>query len=92
MWHINHFLYIVGGKECRVNSPKDSCSPVPSCYVDPVVHSTLNSAYNEKKYAAILPCYRWLFIKGDVFIGERGIFSAEISFVIGDFLLKVTSL
>ena len=55
-------------------------------------HSTLNSAYNEKKYAEILPHYRQLFIKGDVFIGERGIFGVEISFVIADFLLKATSL
>ena len=53
--------------------------------------STLNSAYNEKKYVEILLRYRWLFVKGDVFIGERGIFGAEISFIIGNFLLKVTS-
>ena len=39
---------------------------------------TLNSAYNEKKYAEILLHYRQLFIKDDVFIGERGIFGAEI--------------
>ena len=31
---------------------------------------TLNSTYNEKKYAEILLRYRWLFVKGDVFIGE----------------------
>ena len=32
---------------------------------------TLNSAYNEKKkYAEILLRYRWLFVKGDIFIGE----------------------
>ena len=53
---------------------------------------TLNSAYNEKKYVGILHRYRWLFIKGDVFIGERGIFDAVISFVIGNSSLKVTSL
>ena len=39
---------------------------------------TLNSAYNKKKYAEILLCYRWLFVKGNVFIGERGIFGVEI--------------
>ena len=33
-------------------------------------HNTLNSAYNEKKYAEILLRYRQLFVKGDVFIGE----------------------
>ena len=32
--------------------------------------STLNSAYNEKKYAEILLHYRWLFVKADVFKGE----------------------
>ena len=32
--------------------------------------STLNSAYNKKKYAEILLCYRRLFVKGDVFIEE----------------------
>ena len=32
--------------------------------------STLNSAYNEKKYAKILLHYRQLFVKADVFIGE----------------------
>ena len=39
---------------------------------------TLNSAYNEKKYAEILLRYSQLFVKGDVFIGERGIFGAEV--------------
>ena len=40
--------------------------------------STLNSAYNEKKYAEISLRYRWLFVKGDVFIGEMGIVGAEV--------------
>ena len=31
---------------------------------------TLNSTYNGKKYAEIFLQYRWLFIKGDIFIGE----------------------
>ena len=39
---------------------------------------TLNSAYNEKKYAEILLRYRRLFVKGNVFISERGIFGAEV--------------
>ena len=39
---------------------------------------TLNSAYNEKKYAEILLCYRQLFVKADVFIGQLGIFGAEV--------------
>ena len=54
---------------------------------------TLNSAYNEKKYAEILLCYRWLFIKGNVFIGEWGIFDTEVFlhysqfFIKGDFII-----
>ena len=40
--------------------------------------STINSAYNEKKYAEILLCYRQLFIKGGVFIGEWHVFGAEV--------------
>ena len=39
----------------------------------PVHVCTLKSAYNEKKYAEILLCYRWLFVKGNIFIGEWGI-------------------
>ena len=39
---------------------------------------TLNSAYNEKKYAEILLHFRWLFIKGNVFIGEWHVFGAEV--------------
>ena len=54
---------------------------------------TLNSANNEKKYAEILLHYRWLFVKGDVFIGEWGIFGAEVFlhyrqfFIKGDFVM-----
>ena len=57
------------------------------CYL-----GTLNSAYNEKKYAEILLHYRQDFIKDDVLIGEWGIFGAEILlhyrrfFVKGDFV------
>ena len=49
---------------------------------------TLNSAYKEKKYAEILPCYRWLFIKGNVFIGEWGIFGAEVVLHYSQFFIK----
>ena len=55
--------------------------------------NTLNSAYNKKKYAEILPRYRWLFIKGNVFISEWGIFGAEVFlrysqfFIKGDFII-----
>ena len=49
---------------------------------------TLNSAYNEKKYAEILLRYRRLFIKGDVFIGEWGIFGAEIFLHYRQFFVK----
>ena len=40
------------------------------------IHSTL--PITKQKYAGILLCYRWLFVKGKVFIGERGIFGAEV--------------
>ena len=36
----------------------------------PVNQTTLNSTYNEKKYAEILLRYRWLFIKDDFIIGR----------------------
>ena len=54
---------------------------------------TLNSAYNEIKYAEILLCYRQLFVKGHVFIGEWGIFGAKVFlhysqfFIKGDFII-----
>ena len=52
-------------------------------YIPPTSNSpeniyTLNCAYNEKKYVEILLHYRQLFVKGDVFIGEWGIFGAEV--------------
>ena len=54
-----------------------------------VVHSTLPIT---KKYVKILPHYRWLFIKGDVFIGEWVYLVQRFSFVIADFSFKATSL
>ena len=39
--------------------------------------STLNSAYNEKQCAGILLCYRQLYIKGNITIGEWGIFGVD---------------
>ena len=54
---------------------------------------TLNSTYNEKKYAEILLHYRWVFVKDNVLIGEWGIFGAEVFlhysqfFVKGDFVI-----
>ena len=50
--------------------------------------TTLNSTYNEKKYAEILLHYRQLFIKDDVFIGERGIFGAEVFLHYRQFFIK----
>ena len=38
---------------------------------------TLNSAYNEKNVEIFLH-YRQLFVKGNIFIGEWGIFGVEI--------------
>ena len=49
---------------------------------------TLNSTYNEKKYAEILLHYRQLFVKNDVFIGERGIFGAEVFLHYRPFFIK----
>ena len=49
---------------------------------------TLNSTYNEKKYAEILLCYRQLFVKDDVFIGERSIFGAEVFLCYRQFFIK----
>ena len=42
------------------------------CYAtkNPAHLHTLNSAYNEKKYAKILLHYRQLFVKAGVFISE----------------------
>ena len=55
------------------------------------VHST--PPITKKKYVEILLCYRWLFVKDDVFIGERHIFGAEVFlhyrqfFVTSDFVI-----
>ena len=56
--------------------------------------TTLNSIYNEKKFAEIFLHYRWLFIKVDIFIGEWHIFGVEVFlhhsqfFVKGDFIIE----
>ena len=55
------------------------------------LHSTLS--ITKKNMQEILLCYRQLFIKGNVFIGEWGIFGAEVFlcysqfFVKGDFII-----
>ena len=49
---------------------------------------TLNPTYNEKKYAEILLHYRQLFIKDNVFIGERSIFGAEVFLCFRRFFIK----
>ena len=60
----------------------------------PSLPITLDSAYNKKKkYAENLLHYGWLFFKGNVFIGEWGIFGAEVFlrysrfFIKGDFII-----
>ena len=58
--------------------------------VQEIMTYTLNSTYNKKKYVILLR-YRWLFIKGDIFIGVCVYLGQTFSFVIGNFLLKVTS-
>ena len=50
--------------------------------------TTLKSAYNEKKYAEIFLHYRWLFIKGDVFIGEWEILFVEVFLHYSQFFIK----
>ena len=49
---------------------------------------TLNSTYNEKKYAEILLHYRQIFIVGDVFVGEWGIFGVDIFLCYSWFFVK----
>ena len=49
---------------------------------------TLNSAYNKKNMWRFLLCYMWLFIKGYVFIGEWGIFDAEVILHYSQFSIK----
>ena len=72
-----------------------SCHSAMSC-IDTICIGllyTLNSVYNEKKYVENLLHYRWLFIKGDLFIGEWGIFGVDIFlhfsrfFIKGDFVI-----
>ena len=53
-----------------------------------VIHSTLPIVKN----AEIFLHYRWLFIKGDIIIGDWEIFGAGFSFIIASFSLKVTLL
>ena len=58
-------------------------------YIHTYMHTfTLNSACNKKKYAEILLRYMWLFVKGDVFIGKRGIFGAEVFLCYRQFFIK----
>ena len=49
---------------------------------------TLNSTYNEKKYVEILLHYRLLFVKGDIIIGEWGIFGVGIFLCYSQFFIK----
>ena len=53
---------------------------------DIMVHST--PPIMKKKYAEILLHYRWLFIQGDLFIGEWGIFGAEVFLCYRQFFIK----
>ena len=50
------------------------------------VHSTL--PITKKKYVEILLNYRQLFIKGDVIIGDWGIFGVEIFLCYGRYFIK----
>ena len=42
----------------------------------------------KKKYTEILPHYRWLFVKGNIIIGEWGIFGVEIFLHYIQFFIK----
>ena len=59
-----------------------------SSFIGLAYEGTFNSAYNEKKYEEILLHYRQLFVKGNVFIGERGIFGAEVFLHYRQFFIK----
>ena len=50
------------------------------------VHST--PSITKKKYAEILLRYRRLFVQGDVFIGEWGIFGAKVFLPYSRFFVK----
>ena len=50
------------------------------------IHSTL--PIMKKKYAETLLHYRWLFVKGNVFIGEWGILGGEVFFCYSLFFIK----
>ena len=56
------------------------------CFMSALI--TLNSAYNKKKYLEILLHYRWLFVKGNVFIGEWHVFGAEVFLHYSRFFVK----
>ena len=59
--------------------------------LSPIIHSTL--PIMKKKYVEILFYYRWLFVKGNIIIGEWGIFGVGIFlhnspfFIKGDFII-----
>ena len=53
-----------------------------------VFSNTLNSAYNEKKYAEIFLRYSQLFVKGDVIIGEFEILGVEVFLCYSQFFVK----
>ena len=96
-----HYLYVCFiSLGCCMNV---FVSPVPNksireaisslCTLCLMIYITLDSAYNEKNYAEILLRYRQLFVKGNVFIGEWGIFGVEVFlhyrqfFIKGDFII-----
>ena len=84
-------------KQCKSLAPLYAgqlvamCDTLHKIWVPTTVHST--PPIMKKKYAEILLCYRQLFIKDDVFIGEWGIFGAKVFlrysqfFVKGDFII-----
>ena len=58
--------------------------------LETIVHSTL--PIMNKKYAEIFLCYRQLFVKGNIIIGDGKYLVQRFSFIIADFSLKVTLL
>ena len=74
--HCKYVLYVMPSFNCKY------------LFIACLSALTLNSTYNEKKYAEILLHYRWLFIKGNVIIGEWGIFGVEIFLHYSQFFIK----
>ena len=59
---------LIGDVQCIIKTLEVELEAILS--IEEIMEITLNSTYNKRKYAEILLCYRWLLVKGDVFIEE----------------------